>query len=158
MLHTECVYERNVISSHISMPCSAGRGSFHALSAAGHAGGATCTPRRKCESRPGSVARVLGVQSRTIRKVVMGSISASPSLAGQWKAHNSMLFPLLLYHVCITPSLKLSTLWHPRYYSSRTSSSSFVTATDDASVCACLCHFFCRPPKEERTHNIERCN
>ena len=52
----------------------------------------------------------------------------------------SLLCLLLLYHVCITPSLKplnstVYTLWQPRYNSSRTSSSSLVTATDGASVC-----------------------
>ena len=50
--------------------------------------GAACTPRHKCGSRPGSVARALGVQSRAIWQVTTGSLSTSPSLAGQWKPHN----------------------------------------------------------------------
>ena len=45
---------------------SSGRGSFRALSAAGHAEGPACTPRRKCGSRPGPVGRALGVENPEI--------------------------------------------------------------------------------------------
>ena len=51
---------------------SSGRGSVLALSAAGHGGGPACMPRQKCGSRPGSVALVLGLQSREIWRVVAG--------------------------------------------------------------------------------------
>ena len=55
---------------------SGARGSFLALSAARHAGGPVCTPRRKFGSRAGSVARALGVQSREIWQVITGLLSA----------------------------------------------------------------------------------
>ena len=61
--------------------------------------GPACTPRRKCGARQGSVARALGVQSRAIRQVIKGSLSASPSLAGHWKPHNEMF----LFCCCILP-------------------------------------------------------
>ena len=38
--------------------------------------GPACTPRCKCGSRPGSVARALGVHSREIWQVTTGSLSA----------------------------------------------------------------------------------
>ena len=50
--------------------------------------GAACAPQRKCGSRRGSVTRAMGVQSRAIWQVITGLLSASPSLAGQWKTHN----------------------------------------------------------------------
>ena len=37
--------------------------------------GTTCTPRCRCESRPGSAARALGVQSRQIGQVMSGLLS-----------------------------------------------------------------------------------
>ena len=37
--------------------------------------GAACTPQRKFGSRPGFVARALGVQSREIWQVIAGSLS-----------------------------------------------------------------------------------
>ena len=58
----------------ICMPHSAGRGSFFALSAAGHAGGRVYT-RRKSGPRSSSVARALGVQSCAIWQVITGSLS-----------------------------------------------------------------------------------
>ena len=70
---------------------SSGRGSILALSAAGHATEPACTPRCKCGSRPGSVARALGVQSREIWQATTGSLSAElyESRARQWKTHVS---------------------------------------------------------------------
>ena len=55
---------------------SSGRGSFLALLAPGHAGGPPVPRRCKCGSRPGSMARALGVQSRENWKVTAGSLSA----------------------------------------------------------------------------------
>ena len=46
--------------------------------------GAVCTPKRKCGSRPGSVARALGIQIRAIWPVITASLSASPSLASSF--------------------------------------------------------------------------
>ena len=40
--------------------------------------GGACIPRRQCGSPPGSVARAPGVQSRAIRQVTTGSLSAGP--------------------------------------------------------------------------------
>ena len=61
------------------------------------------------------------------------------------------LLLLILYHICITPSLKLSssTLWQPRYNSSRTVSSSCCDVHGRCiCVCVCpMCHVFCRPGK-----------
>ena len=55
---------------------SGARGSFLALSAAGHAGGGgVCTLRRRCGSRLGSVVRALGVQSCDIWQVIAGLLS-----------------------------------------------------------------------------------
>ena len=75
--------------------------------------GARVYSRRKFGPRSGCVARGPGVQSRAIWQVITGLLSASPSRAGQWKLHKiffALLLMLLLlwYHVCITPSLKLS--------------------------------------------------
>ena len=82
-----------------------------------------------------------GRSSRSSCQVVTGLHSASPSLAGEWKSHNSRFLlccsvrvPCLYHTVC--QALQLSTWWQPRYNSSRTlSSPSSVTATDGASVC-----------------------
>ena len=82
------VYVPNALFRDIGNLFSSGRGSFLALSAAGHAGGAACTPRRKCGSRPGSAARALGVKNCAFRQVITGSLFTSPSLTGQWKPHN----------------------------------------------------------------------
>ena len=70
-----CAYVHAKLIQHIGQIFS-DRGPFLALSAAGHAGGPACTPRRKCGSRPGSVMRALGVQSRAIWQVIAGSLSA----------------------------------------------------------------------------------
>ena len=56
------------------------------------------------------MARAVGVQSRAIWQVITGSLSASPSLAGQCKTPQFKIFQLgtvallllLLYHVCGT--------------------------------------------------------
>ena len=120
-----------------------------------------CTPRRRCGSRPGSVARALGVQRREIWQAITGSLSTSPSLAGQLNPHNLGFFPLalLLYHVCITPSHKLSSsLLCASHGTTAVAHQAlpFVTATDGASLCTCACHVSCPPEKKERTHNILR--
>ena len=44
----------------------------------GSRGGGACTPRCKCGSRPDSVARALGVQSREIWQVTTESLSDQP--------------------------------------------------------------------------------
>ena len=56
--------------------CSGARGSFLALSAAGHAGGPPVHHGASFGPRAGSVARALGVQSREIRQVIAGLLSA----------------------------------------------------------------------------------
>ena len=48
--------------------------------------------------QPGSVRRALGVQSRASWQAMTGSLSASPSLRGQWKPHN---FIILLCCCCV---------------------------------------------------------
>ena len=107
---------------------------------------AACTPRRKYGSRPGSVARALGVQSRAIRQEITGSLSTSPSLSGQWKPHKILKIcsaaASYLYHT-VPQALKLSTWWQPRYKSSRTSSSlPFAAAVDRRSVLVRVCAMF----------------
>ena len=126
----------------------------------GTRGGAACTHGAKFGPRPCSLARALGVQSRSSRQVITGLHSASPSHAGQWKPTSfyfcSAAALSCLYHT-LPQALKLSTWWQPRCNSSRTSSSSpFVTATNGASVCACLCHVSCRRGTKQRTHNLKR--
>ena len=54
--------------------------------------GGACTPRRKCGSWPGSVARALGIQIRAIWQGIKESLSTPPSLVGLWKPHNISFF------------------------------------------------------------------
>ena len=121
---------------------------------------AACTPRRRCWSRPGSVACALSVQSRAIRQVITGSFSASRNLAGQWKPHNVSFFPSAapvscVYHT-VPQALKLSSWRHSRYNSSRTSSSSFCDGHGPCiCVCACSCDACCRPRRIERTRKSQ---
>ena len=104
--------------------------------------GSECTPRRRCGSPPDSVARILGVQRRAIWQVITGSLSASPSLTGQWQSHIKDCFPLLrLYHVCIAPSIKLSiSLCGSHGTTVAHQTLPFVTITDGAYVCAFFRH------------------
>ena len=68
------IYEIDYFLRHTKL-FSCGHGSFLAPSGAGRAGGAACTPRRKCEFRPGSVPRALGVQRRKIWQVFAALLS-----------------------------------------------------------------------------------
>ena len=118
--------------------------------------GPVCTPRCKCRSRPGSVARALVVQSRASWQIIVGLISASSSLAGQCKPHN-LLF-------CFAAAAAVSCLYHT--VSLKPSSSllcgshgttaiahqalPFVKATDGAPVCVCAAMFPVGLPVGER--------
>ena len=70
------VYAPNASFLPMAMHFSCGRGSFVALSAAGHARGGTCTRRCKLEPRPDSVERALGVQGRGELALFAGCLSA----------------------------------------------------------------------------------
>ena len=72
---------------------SSGRGSCLALSGAGHAGGRLYTTV-ECESRPGSIARALGVQSREIWL----SVELEPRKTTERK--HFIFFALFLHHCC----------------------------------------------------------
>ena len=68
-------YVSNAPFWHIGEVFCSGRGSFLALSSAGHKG-ARVYARRKLGPRPGSEARALSVRSRAIWQVIAGSLSA----------------------------------------------------------------------------------
>ena len=110
--------------------------------------GPACTPRRKRGSRPGSVARALGVQSRTIWQVVMGSCSATPDRSGPWKPHVFLFFFFALssqLQPSITPSHKLSSsLLCDSHGTSAVAHQALpvVTATDGASLSVRVCAMF----------------
>ena len=72
-------------------------------------GGYILPGRRKFGPRPGSVARALGVQSSASRQIITGSLSAElePRRTMETQQFRDCVL-LLLYHVCITPSLRLS--------------------------------------------------
>ena len=76
--------------------------------------GTACTPRRKLGSRADSVALSLGIQSREIRQVITGSLSAK--LAPSKTMENPHVSAVSL-HCCIS-----STSWQLQHNSSRTSS------------------------------------
>ena len=129
---------------------SSRRGSFFALSAAGLA---RDTPVHHGASRPGSVARALGVQSRELWQVTTGSLSdqLEPTRRMQTPTH----FVLFLFY-----SLFTSLLLFLNYHSSRERLGShgttaelhafpFVTATNGAYACGfvnvrVVCAFHCR--------------
>ena len=127
---------------HIGDPFSSGRGSFLALCAAGCAGGRLYY-RRKFGPRPGSVARALGAKSRDLAS--NREISFRPAEPRRTMESPPFFFAplllLLLYRVCITPSLKLSSslLCGSQGTTAVTHQAlPAVTATDGASVCACV--------------------
>ena len=109
--------------------------------------------RRKFGPRPGSVARALGVQSHAISQVITGFHFASAEPRRTMEIPNLSFFLRhccwWLYHVYITPSFTTShsTLWQPRYNSSRTSSSSCCDGHGPCIyLCVRVCHVFsCRP-------------
>ena len=71
--------------------------------------GPACTPRRKCVSRLGYVARALGAQSRTIWQVVAGSLPADLEPTRPIETPRTFFFP----HFVTSPGLFL------KYHSSR---------------------------------------
>ena len=86
-----------------------------------------CTPRCKCGSRPGSVARALGVQSREIWQVIAGL------LCNQLEPTRPTQTPKMSFCSCFSPlsaaavsevpqKPSKSKAKQPRYNSSRTSS------------------------------------
>ena len=98
--------------------------------------GPACTPRCKCESRPASVPRALGVQSREIWQVTTGSLS------DQLEPTRPMQPPKMSFFA----SFHLSLLLLLKPHSSRQRLGShgttaalqafpFVTATSGASAC-----------------------
>ena len=105
--------------------------------------GAACTPRRECGSRPGSVTRALGVQSRAIWQAITGSLSAELEPRRTMEPPYNLVF--LLGCCCITSvSHRLSSA-QPLCFVAATVTSAvaqqalpFVTATDDSSVYACV--------------------
>ena len=93
---------------------SSGRGSFLALFAAEHAGGAACTLRRKLGPRPGSVTRAPGIQSCGELALFAGSLSAEPEPSRTTETHtnNSTVGLCMFYRVSqLAPCL---VAWPPR--------------------------------------------
>ena len=68
---------------------SSGRGSFLALSAAGHAEGFACTPRRKCGSRPRGA---FSGRSKSRKLASNREIAFRPARANQAHANSHMFF------------------------------------------------------------------
>ena len=121
---------------------SCGRGPFLVLSAAGHAEGSPALT--------GQVWTPAGLQSRASWQVITGSLSASLGLAGQWKPHNSTLLlrcllPLLLYHIFITPSPKLSSALLSGSHGTRYNS-----------ICSRVCALLPVDPGNRNQHMISR--
>ena len=73
------------------------------------------TPRRKCGSRPGSVARALGVQSRAIWKVIAGSLSAEPEPTRpiETKKYRSFHLSVAVYEIPEAVKGKAATVQQP---------------------------------------------
>ena len=150
-----CIWTQRTFFCTFARPARPFAGLFSCSRLRGTQGGRVYTiNRRKFGPRPGSVARALGVQSRANWQVITGSLSAEPEPRKTMEtphlhflaiAHSCMMLPL--YHICITTvsqTLKLSTLWQPRYNSSRTSGSSLCDRHRRCiCVCACACHSFC---------------
>ena len=86
-----CFLSRH-LHAFLRRPCG-----FSRALGCGARGGPACTPRRKFGSRVDSVARALGVQSREIRQVITGSLSAKlgPSKTTE-NPHVRCFAPLLL--------------------------------------------------------------
>ena len=126
------------------MPGSVGLGRFSRCRLRGTQGARVYTtaqvwvPAGICGARSG--------QSRAIWQLITGFLSASPSLAGQCNPHDLRVFPLLLlYHVRITPSLKLSSCLLCGSHGTTAvvhQALPLVTATDGASVCVRVCAMF----------------
>ena len=104
---------------------------------------AACTLRCKLGPRTGFVAHAMGVRSCASWLTFTGLLSSTPSRPGTWKPHNSSNS---LCCCCIAPSLQLSS---PLLCGSHGTTAVayqtllFVTTTDGASVCACVCHDCC---------------
>ena len=120
---------------HIGKLFSPGRGSFLALSVAGHADDphvyyGACLG-------PGRVLRCVLWASKVARADRFSREHVPQSRAKQGNGNPTIqLFALLLVpymYRTVPQALKHSNLWQQRYQSSRTSN---VTATDDSSVCA----------------------
>ena len=86
--------------------------------------GAACTQRHKCGSRPGSVARAPGVQSRASWQVIMGSLSAEPEPSMTMEPHTtkmknrfSRVLCCVYQLVCTYHSSHLA--WSPGYLAPR---------------------------------------
>ena len=137
---------------HNSNLCSSGRGSFLDLSAAGHAGAPSCTPRRMGGPRPGSVARALGIQSRAGWQVIARSRSASPKLTRILESHIFKFFCRSLLRCCVSMSHRLSSSFVGGHHSTTEAALlalPFVAATDGASLSSCVCAEF--PSSYHRT-------
>ena len=118
--------------------------------------GTACTLRCKFvpRPRPGALARALGVQRRASWLFFTGLLSVTPSPGpGKYRNFSNIHSVPLLYHT-VPPALELSTLRSRDTTAVAHQSLAFVTATDGASVCACLCHDYCNPTKKERTHTF----
>ena len=103
--------------------------------------------KHKFGPRPGSVARVLSVQSRASWQVIMGWASAEPA---PWRTmvtpHFKVSF-LLHCRCCIMPASHRLSCFQALYFVAATDKTAaahralpFVTANDGASLCACACH------------------
>ena len=146
---TLCRYQMHS-PPHICTPCSAGRGSFIARSAAEQAGGAR-VHHGASEGYAGlHGARSGGSQSRDLagsHGIALRRAQPRRTLdVPQRKIFALVLLLLLLYNVCSTPPPDLSgSLLCGRHGATAVAHQAvlFVTATEGA--CACLCHVSCRP-------------
>lgn len=119
-MHLFCVLAlATLFSSFRPRVCSGDIGVRVTYRVEGHVGrqgrGDTRTLRRKFKfgTRPASVARGLGVQSRASWLFLQGLRSATPSRPGPWKPHH--LIFAFRSAAAVTPSLQLSTMRQPRY-------------------------------------------
>ena len=98
--------------------------------------GPECILRHKFAPRTGSVAHVLGVESRASWVIFTGLRSATPSRQGPWKPHNfSFSVCCCCYHTVLQLSSSLRCGSHDTIAIAH-QALPFVTATDGASVCA----------------------
>ena len=140
-------YVPNTFFSGVFLPFYPGRGSLYIpLSAAGHAGGLRVHRGANCGSRPGSVARALGIQSSEFWQITPGShsdlLEPSRSMESpQFQKEASLLLAAAAAAAAavtcvITPFLELSATRSHERAAVAHQALPLVTATDGALVCA----------------------
>ena len=129
---------------------SSARGSFFALSTAGHGGG----PRVDCGASldRGRVLWSSGRSQSCVLTVFGETAFRDAKPRRNVETPRFQLFRVSAVH--IAPFLQLSScLLCGSHGTTAAAPLPFVTATDGASVCACVCHVPCCPRKKKRAHN-----